>query len=293
MRKVQSELSSEREENDNNNNNTNATKNNNKVADRIAKRFLPDSYIRLAWDGFIFMVIWYNSVITPIRIFIMSGGTTPQALISLDVLFDFIFVADTILRFYRPYVDENTGEIVMDPQLIRAKYRGSLTFIINAVACIPIIKLPISPLLNADQQIIINTYFNVLRMIRVLHLPDQFQELKKFQERKGPVNEPVFRMYIILFFMLLFMCECGCLYFGLSTLLVVDDICPPPEDFVEDILGEEMWVADDPVITDVMDTRVCKPNPEIDCNDCPQTIFFTRSIYFLMQTIFTLVMAMR
>ena len=183
MRKVQSELSSEREENDNNNNNTNATKNNNKVADRIAKRFLPDSYIRLAWDGFIFMVIWYNSVITPIRIFIMSGGTTPQALISLDVLFDFIFVADTILRFYRPYVDENTGEIVMDPQLIRAKYRGSLTFIINAVACIPIIKLPISPLLNADQQIIINTYFNVLRMIRVLHLPDQFQELKKFQER--------------------------------------------------------------------------------------------------------------
>jgi len=288
MRKVQSELSSEREQNDNNKNNTNATKNNNKVADRIAKRFLPDSYIRLAWDGFIFMVIWYNSVITPIRIFIMSGGTTPQALISLDVLFDFIFVADTILRFYRPYVDENTGEIVMDPQLIRAKYRGSLTFIINAVACIPIIKLPISPLLNADQQIIINTYFNVLRMIRVLHLPDQFQELKKFQERKGPVNEPVFRMYIILFFMLLFMCECGCLYFGLSTLLVVDDICPPPDDFVEDILGEEMWVADDPVITDVMDTRVCKPNPEIECNDCPQTIFFTRSIYFLMQTIFTI-----
>ena len=260
----------------------------NKIADGIARRFVPDSYIRLAWDGFIFMVIWYNSVITPIRIFIMSGGTTPQALISLDVFFDFIFVADTILRFYRPYVDENTGQIVMDPHLIRAKYRGSLTFFINAVACIPIVKLPISPLLSDDQQIIVNTYFNVLRMIRVLHLPGQFQELKRFRERKGPVNEPVFRMYVILFFMLLFMCECGCLYFGLATLLTVDDICPPPEDFVDDILGEEMWVADDSVITDVMDTRVCEAEPSIDCNDCPQTIFFTRSIYFLMQTIFTI-----
>ena len=267
---------------------SNGINSSNSIADKIAQRFLPDSYIRLAWDGFIFMVIWYNSVITPIRIFIMSGGTTPQALISLDVFFDFIFVADTILRFYRPYVDDNTSQIVMDPQLIRAKYLGSITFFINAVACIPIIKLPISPLLNVDQQIIVNTYFNVLRMIRVLHLPGQFQELKKFRERKGPVNEPVFRMYIILFFMLLFMCECGCLYFGLATLLVVDDICPPPEDFVDDILDEEMWVAGDSVITDVMDTRVCEAEPSVNCNDCPQTIFFTRSIYFLMQTIFTI-----
>ena len=259
-----------------------------RLTDKIAHRFLPDSLVRLAWDGFIFLVIWYNSVITPIRIFIMSGGTTPEALISLDVFFDFIFVADTILRFYRPYVDENTGQIVMDAHLIRVKYRGSLTFFINAVACIPIIKLPISPLLNADQQITMLTYFNVLRMIRVLHLPGQFQELKKFRERKGPVNEPVFRMYIILFFMLLFMCECGCLYFGLSTLLVVEDICPPPEDFVDEILGKEMWVAEDSVITNEMDTRVCEVDPSIECNACPQTTFFMRSIYFLMQTIFTI-----
>ena len=98
---------------------SNGINSSNNIADKIAQRFLPDSYIRLAWDGFIFVVIWYNSVITPIRIFIMSGGTTPQALISLDVFFDFIFVTDTILRFYRPYVDDNTSQIVMDPQLIR------------------------------------------------------------------------------------------------------------------------------------------------------------------------------
>lgn len=263
--------------------------NRNRFSYKIAQLFLPDSNVRIFWDVFIFMVIWYNSVITPIRIFIMSGhDSTPQALISLDVVFDFVFVADTILRFYRPYVDANTGQIIMDPQLIRSKYIGSFTLYINAIACIPIIKLPISLLLNANQQTSLLTYFNVFRMIRVLHLPGQFQELKQFKERKGPVNEPVFRMYIILFFMILFMCQCGCLYFGLSTLLTVNDICPAPDDFVDDVLGEELWVAQDTVTTNVMDTRVCKVEPSIECEDCPQTMFFTRSLYFLMQTIFTI-----
>jgi CRP-like cAMP-binding protein len=264
--------------------------NRNRFSYKIAQLFLPDSNVRIIWDVFIFMVIWYNSVITPIRIFIMSGhDSTPQALISLDVVFDFIFVADTILRFYRPYVDGNTGQIIMDPQLIRSKYMGSFTFYINSIACIPITKLPISLFLSAEQQGSLLTYFNVFRMIRVLHLPGQFQELKQFKERKGPVNEPVFRMYVILFFMILFMCQCGCLYFGVSTLLTVDDICPAPDNFVDDVLGEEeLWVALDTVTTNVMDTRVCGVEPSIECEDCPQTMFFTRSLYFLMQTIFTI-----
>eukprot|EP00986_Skeletonema_menzelii_P012282 scaffold6715_cov139-Skeletonema_menzelii.AAC.3 len=263
--------------------------NRNRFSYKIAQLFLPDSNVRIIWDVFIFLVIWYNSVITPIRIFIMSGqDSTPQALISLDVVFDFIFVADTILRFYRPYIDGNTGQIIMDTQLIRSKYMGSFTFYINAIACIPITKLPISLFLSADQQSSLLTYFNVFRMIRVLHLPEQFQELKRFKERKGPVNEPVFRMYVILFFMILFMCQCGCLYFGVSTLMTVDDICPAPDNFVDDVLGEELWVALDTVTTNVMDTRVCGVEPSIECQDCPQTMFFTRSLYFLMQTIFTI-----
>lgn len=255
--------------------------NRNRFSYKIAQLFLPDSNVRIVWDVFVFLVIWYNSVITPIRIFIMSGhDSTPQALVSLDVGFDFVFVADTILRFYRPYVDGNTGQIVIDPQLIRSKYMGSVSFYINSIACIPIIKLPISQVLSVNQQTSLLTYFNVLRMIRVLHLPEQFQELKRFKERKGPVNEPVFRMHVILFFMLLFMCQCGCLYFGLSTLLVVDDICPAPDNFVDDVLGEELWVAQDTVITNVMDTRVCKVEPTIHCEECPQTIFFIEHYTF-------------
>ena len=218
----------------------------------------------------------------------MSGAKTPQILVSLDAVFDVIFVADTVLHFYLPYVDENTGHIVLDPYLIKARYRESWTFWINSIACIPIVKLPLQPFLNLDQQNTLLTYFNVLRLVRVLHLPGQFYQLKKLRERKKPVNEAVFRMYFILFFMLLFMFECGSLYFGLSTLTMVEDICPPPENFDDIILGRQMWVAEDAVITDVMDTDVCGVDPDLECNDCPQTLFFIRSVYYLMQTIFTI-----
>ena len=79
--------------------------------------------------------------------------------------------------------------------------------------------------------------------------------LKRFQEQKGPVNETVFRMGIILFFALLLMSILGCIYFGAAT-LVVKDVCPLPENFSENFLSAEMWVAQDFVITDVMDLSV-------------------------------------
>ena len=267
----------------------------NSVAKRICRWFLPNSRVRLVWDVFIFVVIWYNSLVTPIRIFIMPGKSTPQSLVYADVVFDFIFVIDTVLHFYRPYVDPNTGQIMTDLTTLRRRYLRSATFYVNIMACIPILKTPISPFLGKGAQEVVMTYFNVLRMVRILHLPSQFQELKRFRLQKGPVNESVFRMWIILFFTLLGMCILGCVYFGLSVASAsVTDVCPAPEEFVEDILSSEMWIAEDFVITDVMDPRLCGDSTSATttegkpCSDCPQSLFFVRSIYFLMQTLFTI-----
>jgi len=224
----------------------------------------------------------------------MSGDNTPQSLVYADVVFDFIFVIDTVLHFYRPYVDPNTGQIVADLTALRKRYLRSATFSVNVIACTPILKTPLSPFLGKAAQEVVMTYFNVLRMVRILHLPSQFQELKRFRLQKGPVNESVFRMCIILFFTLLGMCILGCVYFGLSvTAASVGDVCAASEDFVENIMTSEMWVAEDFVITDVMDPRVCGlddtgTSNRTTCNDCPQSLFFVRSIYFLMQTLFTI-----
>lgn len=210
-----------------------------------------------------------------------------MVLVATDIALDLIFVIDTILHFYFPFVDKDTGQVVMSIKEIRSKYRGSLTFYINSIACIPILKTPLSPLLDAKTNILLSTNFNVLRMIRILHFPSQFDEIKRFRSQKGPVNESVFRMWIILFFTQLLMCMLGCLYFGWAA-SAVDDICPLI-NYVEEQRSVEMWITEDDIITNVMNPEVCgRSEDSPECNSCPQSLFFVRSVYFLMQTLFTI-----
>lgn len=261
---------------------------NNEGSSRFSKLvglLLPKSKFRLGWEAFIFMAIWYNSVVTPIRLFILDMQTTPLVLIYIDIGLDVIFVIDTLLQFFRPYVDKDTGRIVTSLPQIRAKYMSSGTFYLNIIACIPILKVPISPMFDEETNLVLSTNFNILRMIRVLHFPSQFQDFKMFLSQKAPVNESVFRMGVILFFTQLLMCILGSVYFGLGASRV-DDICPDAENFVQDILETEIWIAKDSVITNVMDPNTCDAKQQ--CDDCPRHLFFARSVYFLMQTLFTI-----
>ena len=215
----------------------------------------------------------------------MTGNRTPSALISADVALDVIFVFDTTLHFFRPYIDKSTGQTITNLKQIRTKYVRSIAFFTNVLACIPILKTPLAPLLDPKTNITLSTNFNILRMIRISHFPAQFEELKVFLNRKGPVNESVFRMGVILFFTQLLMCIFGCFYFGWSA-STVGDVCPGGDAFEEKILGNELWIAEDEVIIDVMDPAICSVSTT--CNDCPQVLFFVRSVYFLMQTLFTI-----
>lgn len=253
----------------------------------VVERLLPNSKHRLVWELFIFLVIWYNSVMTPIRLFILGSDRTPSALITADLALDIIFVIDTFLHFFRPFTDKDTKRVVTSLRLIRGKYLRSFTFYTNAIACIPILKAPLSPLLDDQSNIAISTNFNILRMIRVLHFPDQFEELKQYLSRKDPVNESVFRMGVILFFTQLIMCIFGSVYFGLST-AQIENVCTGPEDFANEVMTSETWIAEDGVITDLMDIRVCSDSLTPECESCPSALFFLRSVYFVMQTLFTI-----
>ena len=102
--------------------------------------FMPYSSTRICWDVIIFMSIWYNSVVSPLRLFIMTSRHTPSDIVNADIAFDIIFVIDTLVHFYLPYVDEDTGQVVTDKSLIRKKYYESSRFRINAITCIPILK---------------------------------------------------------------------------------------------------------------------------------------------------------
>ena len=251
--------------------------------------FMPYSSTRICWDVIIFMSIWYNSVVSPLRLFIMTSRHTPSDIVNADIAFDIIFVIDTLVHFYLPYVDEDTGQVVTDKSLIRKKYYESSRFRINAITCIPILKFFLSALNdNSRYDEVIYIFCLVIRMLRTVHFSSQFKELKMVLSMKNQVNDSVFRLCVILFFTLLMMTMFGSLYFGIST-ININDICPEHADFKEKFLGADNWVSKDYVITDVMDKRVCEDYKyDVSCNECPQVLFFSRSLYFLMQTLFTI-----
>ena len=259
-----------------------------RVTDQLVTLLVPDSVSRLTWETLIFMLIWYNSVMTLVRIFVMDGERTPEGLIVADLILDFIFVFDTIFHFYRPYIDKDTGRVITERSQIRYKYLRSPTFLINMMACFPVLKMPLGLFFDDKTNRILSTNFNVLRMIRVVHFPAQFDELKRFLSKNGPVNDSLFRMGVILFFTQLLMCIFGCVYFGWAA-AKVEDVCPPSENFDEIIINSETWIGGDFVITDVMDIATCQaPDEEPICDSCPEGLFFVRSVYFLMQTLFTI-----
>ena len=249
---------------------------------QISSHLLPFSSTRLTWEFVIFMAIWYNSIVAPIRLFIMTDRHTPTILKGADLAFDILFVLDATLHFYLPFIDDDTGQIIIDPVAIRKKYFGSFKFYANVLTCIPILKVPLSSLINSGDEI-----FIILRMIRIFNFKAQFHELKIVLLQSGPVNDSFFRMGVILFFTLLMMSVLGCSYFGLFS-ITISDICPSKDEFINVFLNSNGWVSNDPVITDVMSRSVCEENDDVKCDECPQGLFLVRSLYFLMQTLFTI-----
>ena len=258
--------------------------------DKLVKLLMPNSPFRLSWELFIFLVIWYNSVVTPIRLFVVGSVRTPSLLISIDIALDFVFMIDTILNFYRPFIDKDTRKVVTDQVQIKARYLHSFAFYTNSIACTPILKTILSPLFDTNTNIALSTNFNIVRMIRIFHFPAQFEELKTFLSRKGPVNEPLFRMGIIIFITQLVMCIFASVYFGVGS-MAASNTCPGVDLFDEVVMSQELWMAKDLVILKKMSPSFCQ-NRDIGvdyaCSDCPLNLFFFRSVYFLMQTLFTI-----
>ena len=255
---------------------------------KFPKWLMPLSPCRISWEILMFMAIWYNAVVCPLRLFIMTNRHTPSAIVSADIAFDLLFLMDTVAHVFLPVVDDDTGQVIVEQSEIRKKYLESMKFYVNAITCLPILKFLFSRSLDSSKTPGFDEFIIILRMIRIVHFKSQFRELKLFLSSSGPINDSFFRMGVILFLTLLMMSVFGCVYFGLS-LLEISDVCPPRDSFVETFLVSKTWVSQDNVITDIMNPETCDiHDSSSQCNRCPQVVFFARSIYFLMQTLFTI-----
>jgi hypothetical protein len=255
-------------------------------ATALNTHLLPDSTFRLLWDLVLFLATLYNAVVTPLRLFVFQRSY--ELIFTVDTVLDIFFVLATVLQFFLYYVDDDTGEIITGQREIRARTLSSASFYINATACLPLLLKPILSrvLDDTSRDGLVSVY--VLRLIRIYGFPSQFDQLKRLWSKQGPINQSLFRVNVMYFYNILLITMFGCVYFGLSSLRV-STICPESSVFGDDILGVEMWVAGDSVITDVMNPSVCeKTRPDLACDKCPESLFFIRSVYFLVQTFFTI-----
>jgi len=138
----------------------------------VAKDWLmPYSYFCLSWDLFIFLVIFYNAIVTPLRIAIVTNDI--PVLTTFDYIFDFIFCFDTVLRFFMPYIEPDTGSAITDLSLIWHRYSKSWSFKINVIASLPVLNLFFG---------LESAYIKLPRMIRVLHFLPMFADYKEVSE---------------------------------------------------------------------------------------------------------------
>ena len=257
-----------------------------KPASPMSSFLLPLSKFRLSWDLFIFIVIVYNSIVTPLRLSILVDLEEDSPVVLADYFFDAIFVVDTIMYFFFPFIDEATGRVVTDPKIIRARYRKSWRFYINVAACLPILNILFDQLDFETYR----EYVNLLRIIRVLHFMTFFGVLKTYMGRTRQVNESKFRMFIILFFALTGVSIFGCMYFFASVQTYREEdtkasyFCDElnakknKTDRLSFLESEDTWIRNDVVIEDKVE----------ESEGCHYGLYFIRSIYYMMQTLFTI-----
>lgn len=236
-----------------------------------------------------FISLWFYSIIIPVNFFILKGAQRLVWLRVLYIVLDTAFLFDFIHHFFRPYIDQYTGVPITNIREIALRYRGSFRFYVNLITCLPLLGCVLFQFVNSEHQYAIMIAFNAIRMVRILLFPYFFRELRILLTHHYQVNKSIFRMGFILLFHTTLMYILGCIYFGIGA-SSLGDTCPPTEAYGVEIFGEESWLAKDSVIAKVMNPSICHEgsNKNVHCNSCPRELFFTRAVYFLMQTLFTI-----
>ena len=232
----------------------------------------PFSTFRVALDFLMFLAVTYNVIMTPIRIAMVKTTADARgitALGTLDILFDVLFVADTLLHFTFAYIDTESNVVVTSVHAIRQRYLHSPDFVINVIAASPML-VSVLQLGGVETSSSFLKVAHLPRLARALHYKRQFQDLKVYLERRGCiVNAAIFRMSKIIFSILLLNSIFACLYFQIS--------CPG------DVCDEQnSWVWNDSVMN--------SDESRSDLGDFAPSpgVAYTRSAYYMIQTLFTI-----
>jgi hypothetical protein len=196
-----------------------------------------DAFVKYVWGPMGHCIVLYS--ITAIPFFVsfekwylsLEVEVCCSSLYSTFIVIDFIFILDWILGFFTAFTRH--GELIVDPKKVRQRYLYTWC-LIDFISAIPF-----SWFLSGSQQDSANSarmtrIVKMSRLLRLLRLTRMFkiakvgQLLEDLQEYFHTVNMGIFRMFRILFFLLVMTHIIGCLWFCITN-------------FVDEANKEDTW----------------------------------------------------
>ena len=131
------------------------------------QRFIirPDNRLATIWDLYIFLLVCYVSIFTPVRISYFSNIEPGSLIFVLDLVVDFVFLLDIVKRFHTGfYEDSFSTEVQLDPVVIRWTYLKGW-FIVDVISILPIDLIVLA--ISSGQE---SGTFRVTRLFKLLRL---------------------------------------------------------------------------------------------------------------------------
>ncbi|XP_020905655.1 potassium voltage-gated channel subfamily H member 5 isoform X2 [Exaiptasia diaphana] len=132
------------------------------------------STFKTSWDWLIIILTLYTTVSVP---FIVCFQFNPLALAIIDLLVDWLFIADIVLNFHTTYFGKD-GELVDDPKMIRMNYLKTW-FGLDLISSLP---YGILYFVDKESESEITNLLGFLKVFRLLRLGRVARKIDKYLE---------------------------------------------------------------------------------------------------------------
>lgn len=159
----------------------------------------------------------YQAVTIPISITYEPDEFESPALKVFSSLTDIVFLIDIMINFRTTFIDDETGEEVMDLLLISTSYLFSLRFVIDVLSTIPLSDFYVgnTPFLE---------FLGTLKILRLSRISSFIMNLNTSSETKA-----AYKVFYLIFLMIMYIHFVGCMWYQITS---EDEIWVPNMEFI-------------------------------------------------------------
>lgn len=246
--------------------------------------------MHIIWELFLLGTITFTCIVSPLRVSMLDSCdqestdektesiTADQVIKGIEIAFDCLFLADLAFNRLRMHTStfwmELSNSFIKIDESIWSIYSQffNMKMLIGFLSFLPLVMLS-----GKNDCSIVLSSIGFLRGFRVVAIPRQFIQIGElfFSENNSRLNIPHLRLALIIYIFLLTVSFSGCFYFYVS--------CPPNNDYCM-----KAWRATRRTNTQVEDENIYHWATVDEQMSSSWESHFIRSIYFSMQTMFSI-----